>query len=336
MGGCHISGHLTNQLGQFKCLHTLELRDNSLSGPLPPALGELSSMTNLDLFSNTLNGAIPMSLGQLSHLKHLDLSHNRLNGSISEIHFVNLTKLTSFSISENSLILQVNPNWVPPFQLDTLHLRSCHLGPHFPSWLHSQKHLSVLDISNTRISDTIPRWFWNSISQYESLNLSSNQIYGEIPNFDRPLPLVPSHGVLDLSNNALSGSIFHLIFKGENELHNNYGYPKLSKNYFSGDIPDCWMNWPNLVVLNLGNNFSGSLPISIGNLSSLQLLNLRNNRMVGIIPVSIQNCSNLNVLDMGENVFVGDIPTWMGERLSGLLILNLRSNMGLCQFNFVV
>ncbi|KAK9185570.1 hypothetical protein WN943_025926 [Citrus x changshan-huyou] len=137
--------------------------------PLSPALGELSSMTNLDLFSNTLNGAIPMSLGQLSHLKHLDLSHNRLNGTISEIHFVNLTKLTSFSISENSLILQVNPNWVPPFQLDTLHLRSCHLGPHFPSWLHSQKHLSVLDISNTRISDTIPRWFWNSISHLSGI-----------------------------------------------------------------------------------------------------------------------------------------------------------------------
>ncbi|KAH9659704.1 lrrnt 2 domain-containing protein [Citrus sinensis] len=306
----------------------------SLRSPLPPALGELSSMTNLDLFSNTLNGAIPMSLGQLSHLKHLDLSHNRLNGSISEIHFVNLTKLTSFSISENSLILQVNPNWVPPFQLDTLHLRSCHLGPHFPSWLHSQKHLSVLDISNTRISDTIPRWFWNSISQYESLNLSSNQIYGEIPNFDRPLPLVPSHGVLDLSNNALSGSIFHLIFKGENELHNNYGYPKLSKNYFSGDIPDCWMNWPNLVVLNLGNNFSGSLPISIGNLSSLQLLNLRNNRMVGIIPVSIQNCSNLNVLDMGENVFVGDIPTWMGERLSDVAHNSLSGIIPRCIYNF--
>ncbi|GAY67687.1 hypothetical protein CUMW_258540 [Citrus unshiu] len=292
LGGCHISGHLTNQLGQFKCLHTLELRDNSLSGPLPPALGELSSMTNLDLFSNTLNGAIPM-----------------LNGTISEIHFVNLTKLTSFSISENSLILQVNPNWVPPFQLDTLHLRSCHLGPHFPSWLHSQKHLSVLDISNTRISDTIPRWFWNSISLYESLNLSSNQIYGEIPNFDHPLPLVPSHGVLDLSNNAWSGSIFHLICKGENELANIDGYLKLSKNYFSGDIRDCWVNWPNLVVLNLGNNFfSGSLPISIGNLSCLQLLNLRNNRIVGIIPVSIQNCSNLNGLDMGENEFVGDIP----------------------------
>ncbi|GAY61198.1 hypothetical protein CUMW_207990 [Citrus unshiu] len=327
LSGCHICGHLTNQLGQFKSLHTLELRDNSLSGPLPPALGELSSMTNLDLFNNTLDGAIPMSLGQLSHLELMDLSNNRLNGTLSEIHFVNLTKLTSFSAFGNSLIFKVNQSWVPPFQLEKLRLRSCHLGPQFPSWLRSQKHLFILDISNTRISDTIPRWFWNSISQYVYLNLSTNQIYGEIPNCDRPLPLVPSPGLLDLSNNALSGSIFHLICKRENESDNIYVYLKLSKNYFSGDIPDCWMNWPNLLVLNLGNNnFSGSLPISIGTLSSLELLNLRNNRMVGIIPVSIQNCSNLKVLDMGENEFVGDIPIWMGERFSGLSILNLRSN----------
>ncbi|KAH9659657.1 LRRNT 2 domain-containing protein [Citrus sinensis] len=274
LSGCHICGHLTNQLGQFKSLHTLELRDNSLSGPLPPALGELSSMKNLDLFNNTLDGAIPMSLGQLSHLELMDLSNNRLNGTLSEIHFVNLTKLTSFSAFGNSLIFKVNQSWVPPFQLEKLRLRSCHLGPQFPSWLRSQKHLFILDISNTRISDTIPRWFWNSISQYVYLNLSTNQIYGEIPNCDRPLPLVPSPGLLDLSNNALSGSIFHLI---------------------------------------CNNFFSGSLPISIGTLSSLELLNLRNNRMVGIIPVSIQNCSNLKVLDMGENEFVGDIPIWMGE-----------------------
>ncbi|ESR37403.1 hypothetical protein CICLE_v10029837mg [Citrus x clementina] len=343
LSGCHISGHLTNQLGQFKSLHTLELRDNSLSGPLPPALGELSSMTNLDLFNNTLDGAIPMSLGQLSHLELLDLSNNRLNGTLSEIHFVNLTKLTSFSAFGNSLIFKVNQSWVPPFQLEKLRLRSCHLGPQFPSWLRSQKHLFILDISNTRISDTIPRWFWNSISQYVYLNLSTNQIYGEIPNCDRPLPLVPSPGLLDLSNNALSGSIFHLICKRENEADNIYVYLKLSKNYFSGDIPDCWMNWPNLLVLNLGNNnFSGSLPISIGTLSSLELLNLRNNRMVGIIPVPIQNCSNLKVLDMGENEFVGDIPIWMGERFSGLSILNLRSNklhgslpIQLCRLNYL-
>ncbi|KDO62658.1 hypothetical protein CISIN_1g047929mg [Citrus sinensis] len=233
--GCKISGQLTNQLGLFKNLHTLALSDNSVSGPLPPASGELSSLT------------------------YLDLSNNNLNGMISEIHFGNLTELAFFYANGNSVNFKINSKWVPPFQLLALRLRSCHLGPHFPSWLHSQKHLSKLDISNTRISDIIPRWFWNSIYQ--------------------------------------------------------------------DTIPDCWMNWPDLRVLNLGNNkFTGSIPISMGTLTSLRSLNLRSNRLSGIIPVPFENCSQLVALDMGENEFVGNIPTWMGERFSRLRILNLRSN----------
>ncbi|XP_024033644.1 receptor-like protein EIX2 [Citrus clementina] len=87
------------------------------------------------------------------------------------------------------------------------------------------------------------------------------------------------------------------------------------------------MNWPDLRVLNLGNNkFTGSIPISMGTLTSLRSLNLRSNRLSGIIPVPFENCSQLVALDMGENEFVGNIPTWMGERFSRLRILNLRSN----------
>ncbi|GAY33816.1 hypothetical protein CUMW_282220, partial [Citrus unshiu] len=98
-------------------------------------------------------------------------------------------------------------------------------------------------------------------------------------------------------------------------------------NHFSEDIPDCWMNWPRLCMLNLGNNnFTGSLPMSIGTLSSLMSLNLRNNRLSGIIPTSFNNFTILEALDMGENELVGNIPTWMGERFSRLMILNLRSN----------
>lgn len=218
MSHCQSSGQLTNQLGQFENLHTLLLNHNSLSGPLPSALGELSSLRNLDFSLNALNGFIPLPLGQISHLEYLDLSNNKLNGTLFEGHFFNLTKLTSFYAFGNFLNLKVNPNWVPHFQLKTLQLRSCYLGPQFPLWIHSRKHLSFLDISNSKLSDTIPRWFWNSITQYKYLNLSRNRIYGKIPDLCRTLPVLPSPGVLlDLSNNTLSGSIFYLICNEENK-----------------------------------------------------------------------------------------------------------------------
>ncbi|KAK9209706.1 hypothetical protein WN944_002074 [Citrus x changshan-huyou] len=301
LSGCQIFGHLTNQLGRFKRLNFL------------------------DLSNNQIYGSIPFSLGQIASLEYLILSNNKLNGTVSEIHFVNLTKLVWFRVNGNSLIFKINPNWVPPFQLTLLELRSCHLGPRFPSWLQSQKKLNDLDISSTRISAKIPRGFWNSIFQYYYLNISGNQIYGGVPKFDSPMPLFMG-SIFDLSNNALSGSIFHLICRGKN-FSKNVEFLQLSKNHFSGEIPDCWMNWPRLGMLNLGNNnFTGSLPMSIGTLSSLMSLNLRNNRLSGIIPTSFKNFTILEALDMGENELVGNIPTWMGERFSRLMILNLRSN----------
>ncbi|GAY59362.1 hypothetical protein CUMW_193950 [Citrus unshiu] len=299
---CQIFGHLTNQLERFKRLHFL------------------------DLLNNQMDGSIPLSLGQMENLESLDLSNNKLNGTVSEIHFVNLTKLVSFSANGNSLIFKINPNWVPPFQLTVLELRSCHLGPRFPLWLQSQKKLSILDISSTRISANIPREFWNYIFRYLYLNVSGNQIYGGVPRFDSPSMRLVIGSIFDLSNNALSGSIFHLICRGKN-FSKNVEFLQLSKNHFSGEIPDCWMNWPRLRMLNLGNNnFTGSLPMSIGTLSSLLSLNLRNNKLSGIIPTSFRNFSILKALDMGENELVGNIPTWIGERFSTLMILNLRSN----------
>ncbi|KAK9175505.1 hypothetical protein WN944_027512 [Citrus x changshan-huyou] len=287
LSGCHICGHLTNQLGQFKSLHTLELRDNSLSGPLPPALGELSSMKNLDLFNNTLDGAIPMSLGQLSHLELLDLSNNRLNGTLSEIHFVNLTKLTSFSAFGNSLIFKVNQSWVPPFQLEKLRLRSCHLGPQFPSWLRSQKHLFILDISNTRISDTIPRWFWNSISHLSGIiprciNNFTAMAAANSPDQDNAISYIRG-GVSDVFEDA---SVVTKGFMVEyNTILNLVRIMDISNNNFSGEVPKELTNLMGLQSLNFSHNlFTGKIPENIGNMRSIESLDFSMNQLSGKVP----------------------------------------------------
>ncbi|KAJ4706579.1 Leucine-rich repeat receptor protein kinase [Melia azedarach] len=345
LGVSQLTGQLTDQLGRLKNLITLVLRFNNISGPLPSIIGEFHFLKNLDLSYNNLEGFVPLSLGQLSSLEYLRLSQNKLIGTLSQFHFVNLTKLIGFYAYENSLILKFSPNWVPPFQLRYLQLRSCHLGPKFPSWLRSQKYLSFLDISNTRIVDTIPDWFWKSISQYSDLSLSHNQIYGEIPNltgnnshhflldlssnnFSGQIPLLSLNiTVLDLSNNALSGSIFQFICHGKN-MSKGMEFLKLSKKNLSGEIPDCWnMNWSSLVGLNLSHNkFTNSLPKSMGSLISLQSLNLRNNKLSGAIPMSFKNCTELLAFDIGENEFVGNIPIWIGEAFSKMVFLNFRSN----------
>ncbi|KAL5735933.1 hypothetical protein ACOSQ2_030721 [Xanthoceras sorbifolium] len=327
-------------------LESLDLRNCQLRGNLTHQLGRFKNLKRLSLYNNSICGPIPLFLGEFSSLRRLDISKNKLNGTLSEIHFSNLTRLVYFDVSDNSqIVVEINSNWVPPFQLEILGLRSCQMGPHFPSWLHSQKFLFDLDISNSGISDVIPDWFWNSLSQIQYLNLSHNQIHQEIPKFTfagqisvldlssneffGPLPHISFdvQSMLDLSNNALSGSIFQFLCHKMDESKTTT-ILNLENNSLSGEVPNCWMNWKHLGVLNLGNNeFTGNLPPSMGNLSYLQSLTLRKNNLSGVLPfVSLKNCTKLEVLDAAENQFAGNILTWIGERFLRMKILKLRSN----------
>ncbi|XP_054795130.1 receptor-like protein EIX2, partial [Prosopis cineraria] len=87
------------------------------------------------------------------------------------------------------------------------------------------------------------------------------------------------------------------------------------------------MTWRHLQTVNLeNNNFIGILNISIGSFPWLETLNLRNNNLFGNFPTFLKNTSNLVSLDLGMNQFSERIPSWVGQRLSNLRILVLRSN----------
>ncbi|KAF8393032.1 hypothetical protein HHK36_021273 [Tetracentron sinense] len=324
LGRNQLSGQFLDQLIHLKNLASLGLEGNSISGPIPVSIGRLSSLRSLYIYDNQLNGTIPESLGQLSKLEGLYISNNSFEGVVSEAHFANLKRLYSLYASSNSLVMKVGSDWIPPFQLKYISLSSWQIGPQFPAWLRTQKDCEILDLSGTRISDTIPNWFWNLSSQIGYLNLSHNQIYGEIPSSVKFGGNYLSG--LDLSNNFFSGSI-SLFLCHKTDKPNSLKFLDLTGNLLSGDIPDCWMNWQALKVVKLGNNnLTGDLPSSIGSLSSLQSLHLRNNSLFGELPTSLQNCKELSTIDLSGNKFSGNIPTWIGKSLSSLIVLVFRAN----------
>ncbi|CAL5394873.1 unnamed protein product [Camellia sinensis] len=337
-----FSGHIPDQIGQFQNLTKIFLSGNLLSGPIPETLGRLTSLCTLSLEDNQLNGTLPQSLGHLSKLSKLHVSNNLLEGTVSEVHFTNLANLREFHASGNRLTLEVSPDWIPPFQLLEMELRSWHLGPKFPIWLQSQTELDSIDLSCTEISDRIPTWFWNLPSSTTYLNLSHNQLHGEISyipagnvgrvflnsnNLNGTLPRLSSRLIeLDLSKNLFSGEISHLLCDGNKE-ENLLVVLLLKENFLSGEIPDCWMAWPSMTVIDMGNNsLTGNIPSSMRYLGGLQSLHLPNNHLSGEISSSLQNCNNLVMVDLSENEFIGSILTWMGERLLHLTGLILRSN----------
>ncbi|KAJ4843724.1 hypothetical protein Tsubulata_012875 [Turnera subulata] len=363
----YFSGMIPSNLGNFEDLEYLNLYSNAFHGPIPASLGRLANLRVLELSHNYLNGSVPESLGQLSQLEILDIHNNSLNGNVSEVHFSRLSRLTTLFLYENSvLVLDVAPTWTPTFQIQRIALYGCKVGPQFPPWLRTQTNISILEMSNTSISDSIPDWFEDITSSIVLLDLSRNKIGKGLPKlrqssgipyrfiylysnrFEGPVTHFPGDvSELDLSNNLLWGHIpptigdmmprLTLLHLFNNSLNGNIPaslckmeqlqYLDLSKNQLSGRVPQCWRNLQSLRVMDLSDNaLAGRIPTSLGSLRQLRSLHLERNKLEGNILDSLKELKSLHILDLSENSFMGIIPTWIGESLSSLRVLNLDSN----------
>ncbi|WVZ15027.1 hypothetical protein V8G54_012593 [Vigna mungo] len=352
----NLQGNIPDVLGNVTSLVKFDLSYNELSGNLtldyyvnkvdgenPKSLGKHSSLKVLTLSSNQLGGNPFESIGSLSKLLYLDIDDNRFQGVVNESHLENLICLRRFHASGNKLTLKVHRNWHPTFQLTSLDMSYWQLGPHFPLWTHSQNELQYLKMFNTGILDYIPHYFWKACYSLEYLNLSNNHIHGKIRNsMSNPisfvvvdlssnhlhgkLPFFSSHVKwLDLSGNSFSSMYDFLCYKQIKTFDLNL--LNLASNNLSGEIPDCWIQWPELIIVNLqSNHFVENMPLSMGSLVWLESLNIGNNSLSGTFPTALKKNNNLISLDIGENNLSGSIPTWIGEKLPRIKILRLRSN----------
>ncbi|KAK7263908.1 hypothetical protein RJT34_31507 [Clitoria ternatea] len=318
MGSNPLAGIIPEWFFQLENLVMLSLDGNLLEGPISVLLGSLQNLHYLDLGGNRLNGTLPESLGQLSELSHLDVSSNQLTGMVTEAHFSKQGKLMFLDLSSNSITVNINSNWNPPFQLLRLNMGSCALGPSFPAWLISQKKVTYLDLSDGNIVGFIPNWFLDTSSNLAYFNISHNQLRGKLPNHVASFIEIE---FLDLSFNLFEGPVPLSIGASATILLD------LSHNHFSGAIP-----WnishciPNLYFLSLSyNHLSGEIPPSLGDMLSLHIIDLSGNEFTGTIPPNLANCSFLEALDLGSNNLFGTIPSSLGQ-LHGLRSLHLSDN----------
>ncbi|KAG6388154.1 hypothetical protein SASPL_153353 [Salvia splendens] len=177
-----ITGVLPKSLGSSNLstsLETLKAFSCRLSYPIPDEIGNLSNLWWLDLGYNHLTGAIPSTLGQLRSLRNLRICGNRFHGSISPV-LCNFKHLYSLNVAINSLSGQLPSCFVNLSSLREVYMSDNEFNgsiasiPWFLKNVSNVKNLVALDLSRNQLSGEIP----NTISQLENLVRLSLSKYG--------------------------------------------------------------------------------------------------------------------------------------------------------------
>ncbi|KAF7804610.1 MDIS1-interacting receptor like kinase 2-like [Senna tora] len=125
---------------------------------------------------------------------------------------------------------------------------------------------------------------------------------------------------INISGANLTGTLTGLDFASlPNLTHLN-----LNNNNFGGSIPSAIGNLSKLTFLDLGNNlFDGALPSELGLLKELQYLSVYNNNLTGVIPYQLMNLLKVWYLDFGSNYFVNPRDWSQYSSMSSLTLTHL-------------
>ncbi|KAL8545973.1 hypothetical protein ACS0TY_005909 [Phlomoides rotata] len=99
-----------------------------------------------------------------------------------------------------------------------------------------------------------------------------------------------------------------------------------SINGLEGELPLSLLNLTKLEVLDISyNTIEGAIPSGIGQLTRLKSLILSNNKISGSLPSSLGQLTSLESLDLSNNYIRGSLPSRLGQ-LTSLVNLDLSNN----------
>ncbi|XP_058082435.1 receptor-like protein EIX1 [Magnolia sinica] len=249
----------------------MDLGNNNLSGEIPDSMGSLLFLKSLHLSNNNLSGEVPSSLKNCTSLVSLDLSGNQFTGNIPVWIGESLTSLRFLMLRSNMFYGNIPPQLSLLSALQLLDLAQNNLSGTIPSSFSNLSTMAVLqrevmpvlyDLSGTiakitkknRTSVVVPMIYLDSYGEVISLDLSNNNLSGEIPQ-----ELTGLFGLvfLNLSGNHLTGMIPGSISRLQ-----VLESLDLSRNQLSGVIPPSMTNLTFLIALDLSyNNLSGPIPL---------------------------------------------------------------------------
>ncbi|KAK4487016.1 hypothetical protein RD792_006331 [Penstemon davidsonii] len=290
----------------------LNLFNMSLQGTIAKEIGNISFLTYLNINNNSFSDVIPDEIGNLRRLRWVNMSYNQLSGEIP-LSIGLLTSLEILGIQYNHLTGAIPWNIFNISSLQAIAFTGNQLSGTIPPSIGNLSNLNTLDLSYNNFEGTIPTTIGH-LSKLTSLILVANQLKGELPSYVFNLSRLHT---LALTMNELTGTIPSSIGKWLPNLQFLY----LAGNRFSGNIPNSITNLSSLNIFSIsGNSFTGHIPINLGNLRSLQVLRLWANQFTNDLSIpeqefltSLSNCKNLTILVISANPITGPLPKSLGS-----------------------
>ncbi|KAF8105231.1 hypothetical protein N665_0161s0030 [Sinapis alba] len=337
----HLSGNIPSSLLMMPLLSIVDLTENHLTGSIDiPNSSFSSKLESLRLGHNEFDAQILEPISKYTNLKDLDLFYLKISYPIDIRLFSSLKLLTNLRLSGNQLSpASLSSRSNIPLNLENLALSGCGISQ-FPNVLKSLQSLELLDISNNQIKGEVPEWLWN-LPRLRTVSLANNYL----TSFEGRGDVLENSSVriLDLALNHFTGPLpkpplaINLLSAWNNTFTGNIPFAicnrnsltvlDLSYNNLTGTIPRCLSNFrDSLIVVNLRkNNLEGSLPDMFHDGASLRTLDVGYNRLTGKLPRSLMNCSSLKFVSLDHNKIKDTFPFWL-KALPDLQALTLRSN----------
>ncbi|KAI9194789.1 hypothetical protein LWI28_009205 [Acer negundo] len=320
----NFHGSIPSGLLSLKNLVFLNLSANNFQGTLPSGFDNLGRLKYLDLGDNGFQGDIMNLVLQFGSMVHLDLSRNKFSGSLDlglgNSSFV--SAIQYLNISYNSLVGELFAHDGLPYfdSLEVFDASNNRLVGTIPSF-NFVVSLRILRLGSNQFSGSLPEALMQESSMILSeLDLSCNQLEGPVGSitsatlkkvnlssnkFTGFLPVKVGHcGVVDLSNNRLSGNLSRIQGWG-----NYVEVIHLSSNSLTGTLPNQTSQFLRLTSFKVSNNsIEGALPAILGTYPELKVIDLSLNHLIGFLLPSFFTSTKLTDLNLSGNNFSGSFP----------------------------